>query len=162
MTAAEGGAGAPPAGPATPAPPADAVVVDPTLAIPRAELIYRATRSGGPGGQHVNTSSTRIELLWNVRTSRAPSDEQRAWLLQRLATRLDGDGTLRVVASDRRSQLQNREAAEERLAGLVRRALVVPKPRKKTKPSRAAKAARLEAKRRRGETKRQRRREFEE
>lgn len=127
------------------------------LAIPRSELLARATRAGGPGGQHVNTSSTRIELLWNPSRSRALDEASRARLLEKLAPRLDAEGNVRVVSSEHRSQLQNRQAAEARLAELVRRALVVPKPRKKTKPSRAAKERRLEAKKRRGETKRRRR-----
>jgi ribosome-associated protein len=84
-------------------------------------------------------------------------DEQRGRLLTRLATRLDGEGRLRIVASESRSQLRNREAATERLREVVAAALAVPKPRKRTKPSRAAKAARLDAKRRRAATKRERR-----
>ncbi|HEU4630411.1 MAG TPA: alternative ribosome rescue aminoacyl-tRNA hydrolase ArfB [Gemmatimonadaceae bacterium] len=142
-----------------PALPADdgALPVNATLAIPRAELETRASRAGGPGGQHVNTSSTRVEVRWNVRRSTALSDEQRARLEERLASRLDGEGTLRVVAADSRSQRQNRERAEARLAELVRRALVVPKRRKATKPSRAAKQARLEEKRKRSRKKSERR-----
>lgn len=131
--------------------------ITPTLHLPLAELDYRATRSGGPGGQHVNTSSTRIEVWWSVRDSAALSEEQRARLLERLASRLDGEGRLRVVASESRSQLRNREAATERLRRLVASALVVRKPRKRTKPTRASKAARLEAKRRRSAVKRDRR-----
>jgi len=131
--------------------------ITPALLLPLAELDYRATRSGGPGGQHVNTSSTRIELWWDVRSSPTLSEEQRARLLERLSSRLDGEGRLRVVASDSRSQLRNREAATERLRELVASALEVRKPRRRTKPSRAAKAARLEAKRRRSALKRDRR-----
>lgn len=128
-----------------------------SISIPRAELLYRATRAGGAGGQHVNTSSTRIELLWNVRTTQALDDEARARVTAKLASRLDGEGNLRVVSSARRSQVQNREAAGARLAELVRGALVVPRRRKATRPSRASKEARLGAKKKRGETKRQRR-----
>ena len=138
----------------------DALRVTAGVAIPRAELVIRATRSGGPGGQHVNTSSTRIELLWNAATSQALSEAQRARVLSKLATRIDADGTLRVVASQSRSQRQNRVAAEERLTELVRRALIVPKKRIPTKPSRAAKEARLAEKKRRGEKKRMRRGEL--
>ena len=134
------------------------LVVSPSLAIPRAELEAKATRAGGPGGQHVNTSSTRIELRWNVRASRAPSEVQRERLLERLAPRLDGEGAVRVVASEFRSQRQNREAAEARLTEMVRKALLVPKSRRPTKPSRAAKAKRLDEKRRQSEKKQQRRR----
>jgi ribosome-associated protein len=131
--------------------------VSPDLRVPLAELEFRASRSGGPGGQHVNTSSTRIEVWWDIGASPTLTEEQRARLLQRLATRLDGEGRLRIVASASRSQLRNREAASERLREVVAAGLAVAKPRKRTKPSRAAKAARLEAKRRRSATKRERR-----
>jgi ribosome-associated protein len=135
----------------------DGVRVDDRIVIPRDELVARASRSGGAGGQHVNTSSTRIELLWNVAASRALSGEQRERVLQKLSSRLDSDRNVRVVASDRRSQRQNRERAELRLAELVRQALVVPKKRRPTKPGRAAKEARLESKRRLRDKKRERR-----
>ena len=135
--------------------------VNERLAIPRAELEFRASRSGGPGGQHVNTSSTRVELLWNVRASAALDDAQRTQLLERLASRVDGQGNVRVVASDSRSQRQNRERAEERLAALLRDALVVRKKRRPTKPSRAAKEERLSEKKKRGERKKNRRGGFD-
>ena len=131
--------------------------ITPALLLPLAELDYHATRSGGPGGQHVNTSSTRIEVWWDVRSSPVLTEDQRARLLECLATRLDREGRLRVVASESRSQLRNREAATERLRELVASALAVRKPRKRTKPGRAAKAARLKAKRRRSALKRDRR-----
>jgi ribosome-associated protein len=134
-----------------------AVEVTPAVAIPRAELEFRATRAGGAGGQHVNTSSTRIELLWSPVRSAVLSEADRARVAERLASRIDGDGWLRVVSSARRSQEQNREAAEQRLAELVRGALAIRKRRRPTKPSRAAKEARLAEKRKRGETKRRRR-----
>jgi ribosome-associated protein len=127
------------------------------LAIPRSELEFRATRAGGAGGQHVNTSSTRIELLWNVARSTVLDDERRARVAARLATRIDGEGWLRIVSSARRSQQQNREAAEARLAELVRGALVVQKRRRPTKPTRASREKRIGDKRKRGETKRLRR-----
>ena len=135
----------------------DGVRVNESVVIPRDELVARASRSGGAGGQHVNTSSTRIELVWNVAASRALTDEQRERLLQKLSSRLDGERNLRVVASDRRSQRQNRESAEERMTELVRQALIVPKKRRPTKPTRAAKQARLESKRRISDKKRERR-----
>jgi len=127
------------------------------LRLPLAELEYRATRSGGPGGQHVNTSSTRVELAWDVAGSPTLTPEQRARLLQRLASRLDGAGRLRLVSSTSRSQLRNREEVTERLRRVLEEGLRVPKARKRTKPSRAAKAARLEGKRHRSATKRDRR-----
>ena len=135
----------------------NSLTITPDIAIPRSELTYRATRSGGPGGQHVNTSSTRIELLWDLEGSRAVSDDQRERLRAKLASRLDGDGMVRVVASDRRSQQQNRGAADERLAALVRHALHVPKKRRKTKPPAAAKERRIKSKKLRSERKRERR-----
>ena len=139
----------------------DALVVGPELTIPRAELQYRATRSGGAGGQHVNTSSTRIELLWDVTRSSAVPDALRPRLLEKLAARLDAEGMVRVVASDRRSQLQNRTAAEERLVALLRKALLVPKPRRATKPTRGSRERRLNEKKQRGERKKNRRRDFD-
>ncbi|MEP6618201.1 MAG: alternative ribosome rescue aminoacyl-tRNA hydrolase ArfB [bacterium] len=135
----------------------DGLELSSTSTIPRSELTYKASRAGGAGGQHVNTSSTRIELLWNVRTSMAIDEDARGRIEAKLSTRIDSEGWIRVVASARRSQGQNRVAAEERLVELIRGALVVRKKRKATKPSRGAKEARLTEKKKRGETKRQRR-----
>ena len=139
----------------------DGIVVSPTLTIPPSELTFRATRAGGPGGQHVNTSSTRIELLWDLTHSAVVAEDVRVRLLEKLASRLDAAGMVRVVASDRRSQSQNREAAEERLAKIVRQALVVPRKRRATRPTAASREQRLAEKKRRGERKRDRRRDFE-
>lgn len=135
----------------------DALVVNELVSIPRSELEFRATRAGGPGGQHVNTSSTRIELLWNVVGTRALSDMERERVLRRLASRTDANGMVRVVSSESRSQLRNRESAETRLAELVRRALLTPRKRVPTRPSRSAREARLQDKRKRSEKKRLRR-----
>lgn len=134
-----------------------AVFVSPELRIPRDELSFRASKSGGPGGQHVNTSSTRVELLWNVRRSRALSEEQRARLVAKLETRLDGEGELRVVSSEHRSQTRNRDAAEERLTRLVRAALAVPKTRRRTRPTRSGIEKRLQSKKKESAKKRARR-----
>jgi ribosome-associated protein len=139
----------------------DGIVVSPTLTIPASEITFRASRAGGPGGQHVNTSSTRIELLWDLTRSAAVSEAERARLLEKLAARLDAEGMVRVVASDRRSQSQNREAAAERLAKIVRQALIVPRKRRATKPTAASREQRLNEKKRRGERKRDRRRNFD-
>jgi ribosome-associated protein len=133
--------------------------ITPALRVPLAELEFRASRSGGPGGQHVNTSSTRIEVWWDVARSPSLSDDQRALLLETLASRLDSSGRLRLVSGGSRSQLRNREDVTSRLRGIVAEALKVRKKRKATRPTRAAKAARLEAKRRRGSIKRERRRQ---
>jgi ribosome-associated protein len=131
--------------------------ITPQLRLPLSELEYSASRSGGPGGQHVNTSSTRIELWWDIAQSPSLTDEQRAQLLERLMPRLDARGRLRLVSSGTRSQLRNREDVTERLRSVIAAALAVRKKRKPTRPSRAAKAARLEAKRRRAATKQRRR-----
>src|SRR5690349_19883967 len=131
--------------------------VNDSLWIPRAELAYRASRSGGPGGQHVNTSSTRVEVTWDVGASPSLTDEQRARLREKLANRINAEGVLLLAASDHRSQHQNKEAATERLVELVRQALVIPKARKKTRPSRAQREARLHNKKRQSEKKRMRR-----
>ena len=131
--------------------------VTPSLAIPRSELQYRASRSGGPGGQHVNTSSTRIELLWDLNGSRAVTEEERERIRTKLASRLDADRMVRVVSSDRRSQLQNREAADAKLAALVRQALHVQKKRRATRPTKASKERRISDKKRQSEKKQNRR-----
>ena len=136
---------------------ADAIRVTPTVVIPRSELVVRATRSGGPGGQHVNTSSTRIEITWDVMRTRALTEEERARVVERLGARVSDEGAVRVVASDSRSQRQNRERAEARLSDLIRRALAVPKARKRTRVPRGAVEARLQGKRHHRERKRQRR-----
>lgn len=131
-----------------------AVRVNAHVAIPRAELEVRASRAGGPGGQHVNTSSTRVEVTWRPATSAALTDAQRARVLRRLAGKLDGDGVLRVVSAETRSQLQNRIKAEARLGELVRVALIVPRVRVPTKPTKGSKERRIASKKKRGETKR--------
>jgi ribosome-associated protein len=136
----------------------NSIPIRPGVTVPRHELTYRASRSGGPGGQHVNTSSTRVELTWNVGASRALSPDQREGVLQRLATRLDGDNTLRLVSDRTRSQLQNKEDVTERFVEVLRQALTVPKVRKATKVSKGVKARRLDAKKRHGAKKADRRR----
>lgn len=133
------------------------LLVNSRVRIPAAELAVKATRSGGPGGQHVNTSSTRVEVVWVMRTSNALSDTQRALLETNLASKLDASGALRVVAADTRSQSQNRLLALSRLAYVVREALVVPKTRRATAPSRGQRQQRLTEKKRRSHVKRDRR-----
>jgi ribosome-associated protein len=126
------------------------------VTIPGDELTERFSRSSGPGGQGVNTTDSRVELVWDLGASALPA-ELLDKLRRRLGSRLTGD-TLVVVASERRSQLRNREAARERLAGLVGRALEPPPPpRRATRPTRGATERRLSAKRRRSTTKRSRR-----
>ncbi len=128
-----------------------------SIAIPATELSWRFSRSGGPGGQSVNTADSRVELTWHPGSSRAlpPTLKQRA--LQRLDSRLV-DGAITVTASEHRAQLDNRRAAAERLAALIREAIAPPpKPRRATRPSRGAVARRLAGKKRRSEVKRLRR-----
>jgi ribosome-associated protein len=140
---------------------AETIQVTDTIAVPRSELLYRASRSGGAGGQHVNTSSTRIELLWGFQDSTTLTDAEKSRIRAKLKARIDAAGLLRVVAGNRRSQLQNRIAAEDRLAILVRAALHVPVKRQRTRPPKASKEARLSDKKRRSETKGNRRRKSE-
>ena len=137
--------------------PGNLLAVNESLAIPRTELDVRVSRSSGAGGQHVNKTSSRVEIFWNILGSRAVTEQQRARLREKLSSRLTGEGSIRVVASDMRSQSRNRDLAEERLADLVRRALVVPRKRKPTKPTRAAKQARLDSKKRHSKKKSDRR-----
>jgi len=134
----------------------DDIVIDSSHVIPRYELMIKATRAGGPGGQHVNTSSSRVEVRWNPSESSALTPDEKVRVAQRLASRLDGKGWVRVAASDTRSQRQNRMLAEQRLAGLIARALHVRKKRIKTAPSTSAREERLRVKKLRGRRKRER------
>ena len=125
-----------------------------SIVIPEAELGWRFSRSSGPGGQSVNTTDSRVELSWDVARTTALGETLRARALERLADRLV-DGVLTIVASEHRSQWQNRRAAEERLVEVVRTAIAPPpRPRRPTKPSRGAVERRIAEKKRRGETKR--------
>ena len=119
--------------------------------IPLEEVELRASRSSGPGGQHANVTSSRIEAVFDVRASSALSTEQKERLVEKLGERVT------AVAQDARSQARNRELALERLAEKLEAGLRRPKRRRPTRPGRAAKQRRLEGKRRRAETKQQRR-----
>jgi len=136
-----------------------AVTISESLTIPDSELEVKATRSSGAGGQHVNKTSSRIEISWNVRDSRVLSDEQRVMLLEKLASRISTDGAIRIVASEMRSQKQNRERAEIRLAETITRALTPRKKRKPTRRPRSADEARLASKKLQSKKKRDRRRD---
>ncbi len=126
--------------------------------LPPAELEFRATRSGGPGGQHVNTSSTRIELIFDLEGSPTLTDPERDRARRRLRSRLDAEGRLRVVAQDERSQYRNRRLATERFCALMRAALAPPPPpRRPSRPTRASTEERLDSKRRDATRKRMRR-----
>lgn len=135
--------------------------VSPALTIPAAELGWRFSRSPGPGGQHVNTSDSRVEVSWSVATSLYLTEDQRVRLLARLDRRLVG-GVITVAASEQRSQLRNREIALAKLAELVATALAPDAAhRRATKPTRGSNRRRLAAKEQRSATKQQRRRPSE-
>lgn len=122
------------------------------LVIPAAELQWRFTRSGGPGGQHANTADTRVELRFDIGGSPTLTEAQRRRLLDRLGHEV------RVTASDERSQARNRDLARRRLADRLRDGLHRDRPRQATRPTLGSKRRRLDAKRRQGDKKQQRRR----
>jgi ribosome-associated protein len=131
--------------------------VNASILIPEAELLWRFSRSSGPGGQGVNTADSRVQLRWNVVTSSALTDEQRTRLLSKLSQRLV-DGVVQISSSEQRSQLQNREAALTRLADLVAGAVAPPpRARRATRPTRGSVERRIAGKRRRSDVKRLRR-----
>ena len=132
------------------------IVVQAGLTIPQEEISIRACRSSGAGGQHVNKTSTKIQLTWAPATSIALNDEQRTLILSKLAHRISRAGLITCSCDESRSQQKNIELARERLALLVRRALHVPKKRKATKPTKGSKERRLKSKKKRGEVKAQR------
>ena len=122
------------------------------------EIALSYARSGGPGGQHVNKTSSKVLLRWNLETSGALSEEQRARVREKLAGRLTEDGELLVTSEKHREQSRNVDDAVAKFAEILRDALRVPKKRRATKPTRASQTRRLDAKRRRGDVKRDRRR----
>ena len=131
--------------------------VNGSVLIPETELQWRFSRSSGPGGQGVNTTDSRAQLRWNVATSSALTEDQRSRLLHRLGARLI-NGVLQISASEQRSQLQNRDAAERRLVELVATALAPPpRARRATRPTRGSQERRIAGKKRRSDVKRLRR-----
>jgi ribosome-associated protein len=130
----------------------ESLEINESVAIPLEEIELRASRSSGPGGQHANVTASRIEAVFQIEASASLSEEQRRLLVERLGPRVS------AVAQEARSQARNRELALERLAEKLAAALAVPRRRRPTKPSRAARERRLEQKRRRSERKAQRRR----
>ncbi|HEX5524707.1 MAG TPA: alternative ribosome rescue aminoacyl-tRNA hydrolase ArfB [Pedococcus sp.] len=122
------------------------------LVIPASELVERFSRSSGPGGQGVNTTDSRVELVYDISASHALSTAQRTRLLEALGTRLV-EGHLTIAASEYRSQLRNRAAARERLSALLRECLAPPVERRPTRPTRGSKERRLASKKRRAQVK---------
>jgi ribosome-associated protein len=135
---------------------ADDLRVNSWLVIPAGELHERFSRSSGPGGQSVNTTDSRVELSFDVLRSPTLPERDRDRAVTRFGARL-ADGVITVAAEGERSQLMNREAARARLAVLLREAIAPPPPRVPTKPTRGSRERRLEGKRRRAQTKRNRR-----
>ena len=132
------------------------ITVDDRVQIPLSELDFRFSRSSGPGGQHVQKSSTRVELRFDVARSPSLDDEQRARVLSRLVNYVDSDGVLHLTAQSERSQWRNRQEVVARFQELLRRALARRKHRRPTAPTAASREERLEQKKRRGQVKRQR------
>lgn len=132
------------------------IEVQPGVTIPEREIWITASRSGGPGGQHVNTTSSQITLHWVPQSSAAFSPDQRARVLAKLATRLTNEGELHLHVSTHRSQHRNRAEAYERLAEILRNALRVRRRRRPTKPSRGAVQRRITAKKQHSEKKQRR------
>lgn len=134
----------------------DRVLINDHIAIPLGELSFRYARSSGPGGQHVQRTETKVELLFDLAGSPSLSEGQRRLAMSRLGSRLDQEGVLHLTSQAGRSQLENRADVLERFQRLLAAALRPPKPRRATRPTAAARQQRLEGKRRRGQAKRMR------
>ena len=141
-------------------PETDAIVVSDRVQIPRSELQISFTRSSGPGGQHVNKTSTRAEIAFDLKNSPSISEDHRLWLGKQLQSKLDTEGILHIAAQEYRSQLRNKEAAIQRLQTMLQEAIKRPKKRKRSKPTRSAVESRLKSKKKAGEIKKQRREKF--
>ena len=122
------------------------------------ELTFKTSRSGGAGGQHVNKTETRVELFFNVRYSAALSMQQKIILQKKLRSKLTENGELRIVVSDTRSQIRNKEIAIQRFLALIKKELIIPKKRKLTKPTKGSVQRRLESKSKKADIKKNRKR----
>lgn len=132
----------------------DDIRISDELIIPEREIVFSASRSSGPGGQHVNKTSTRITLAFGVEESQVLTDDQKNLIRRRLSGRIGKDGLLKVHSGETRSQFANKELAKRRLAELIRDALKRPKKRTRTKPTLASKQRRLNLKKQAGQKKR--------
>ena len=130
------------------------VEINDSLTIPAEELQISAVRGGGPGGQHVNKVASKVVMRFDVARSPSLSESQRQRLLRKLESRLTKDGVLVLASHESRSQAANRELLMERFRGILAQALERPRPRRRTRPTRASKRRRLEGKKRRGQIKR--------
>jgi len=131
----------------------DSIIVSDTVSIPLTEIAISFSRSSGPGGQHVNKTSTQAELTFDLEHSPSIPESDRVWLRKQLASKLDSAGVLRVTSQEYRSQLRNKNAAIDKLQSMLQAAMLRPKKRKRTKPSRAAVERRLSSKKKSGEKK---------
>lgn len=138
------------------------LIINESVQIPLAELEFRFTTSGGPGGQHANRAATRVTVSFDVALSPSLPDDVRARLLLRLASQLTTAGVLQLTADSERSQFRNRTLVLARLQATLARALIVPRKRRPTRPGRAARERRKDMKKRRSQRKKERRRKWDE
>jgi ribosome-associated protein len=134
----------------------DEIVITKRIIIPASEITFRYSRSSGPGGQNVNKLSTKAELLFDLEHSSAIDEATKARLREKLANTIDNAGTISVMSQESRSQYQNRQIAIEKFILLLKKALIVAKPRKNTKPTRTSTKKRLDTKTKHGNIKRTR------
>ena len=134
----------------------DDLIINARVRVPLSALTYRASRASGPGGQHVNKTESAVELIFDLAHTPVLTGDERRRAMTKLASHLDSEGVLHIESQTERSQLRNREEVTRRFAQLLREALVVPRKRHKTRPTRSSVAARLQTKRRVGETKHRR------
>jgi len=131
----------------------DDVYIKNGISIPADEIEFKVSRSGGPGGQHVNRTESKVSVYWNIKNTRILTDEQKLRVLNNIHTHVTDDGVLVIHNSESRSQQQNKQAALATLATVIRKALYIPKKRMQTKVSKAVKEARLQEKSRRSSLK---------
>ena len=136
------------------------LIITPRLVIPSSELKWRFSRSSGPGGQNVNKTNSRVEIIFNIEESKALNDYQKLVITKKLKTKLVNN-SIRFTVQDQRNQLLNRQLAIVRIVSLIRNSLKNPsKIRKATKPTKASQKRRLDSKKKRGELKKNRQRKY--